>query len=144
MSRRLDYCIITSIIFHQTELGTGTCAATGYSISNNLLCTIYGRSVITDGVSNYEKCVVPSSILRQCVAILLLGSVPLLVYPHKIRYQKAKPNMSGQTPRHTFTVPPEAPYENCGIKVDQAVIDALRGQIPVSQQDSMRWVDDFD
>ena len=51
--------------------------------------------------------------------------------------------MSGQTPRHAFTVPPEAPYENCsGIRVDQAVIDALRGQIPVSREDSMRWVDD--
>ncbi|KIK10004.1 hypothetical protein K443DRAFT_18 [Laccaria amethystina LaAM-08-1] len=64
---------------------------------------------------------------------------------HKIRYQKDKPNMSGQTPRHTFTVPPEASYENCGIKVDwQAMIDALCGQIPVSRQDSMCWVDDFD
>lgn len=60
---------------------------------------------------------------------------------HKIRYQKDKPNMLGQTPRHAFTVPPEAPYENCGIRVDQAVIDALRGQIPVSREDSMRWVD---
>ncbi|EDR02195.1 uncharacterized protein LACBIDRAFT_309912 [Laccaria bicolor S238N-H82] len=61
---------------------------------------------------------------------------------HKIRYQKDKPNMSGQTPRHAFTVPPEAPYENCGIKVDRAVTDALRGQIPVSREDSMRWVDE--
>ena len=50
--------------------------------------------------------------------------------------------MLGQTPQHAFTVPPEAPYEICGIKVDQAVIDALRGQIPVSREDSMRWVDD--
>ena len=50
--------------------------------------------------------------------------------------------MSGQTPRHAFTVQPEAPYQNCGIKVDQAVINALRGQIPVSAADSMRWVDD--
>ena len=31
---------------------------------------------------------------------------------------------------------------NCGIKVDQAVINALRGQISVSRADSMRWLDD--
>ena len=38
--------------------------------------------------------------------------------------------MSGRTPCHTFTVQPGAPYENCGIKVDQAV-NALHAQIPV-------------
>ena len=32
---------------------------------------------------NRSECVVTSSILRHCVAILLSGSVPLLVYPHK-------------------------------------------------------------
>lgn len=50
--------------------------------------------------------------------------------------------MSGATPRHGFTVP-AAPAEDCRIIVDQAVIDALRMQIPVSREDSMRWVDDF-
>lgn len=50
--------------------------------------------------------------------------------------------MLGQTSRHAFTVQPKAPYEECGIRVDQAVIDALRGQIPVSRVDSMCWVDD--
>ena len=50
--------------------------------------------------------------------------------------------MSGQTPHHAFTVQPKAPYENCGIKVDQAVIDTLHAQIPVLWADSMHWVDD--
>jgi hypothetical protein len=61
---------------------------------------------------------------------------------HKIRPQAEKSNMSGATPRHGFTVP-AAPAEDCRIIVDQAVIDALRMQIPVSREDSMRWVDDF-
>ena len=50
--------------------------------------------------------------------------------------------MSGSTPRHGFTVP-AAPAEDCQIIVDQPAIDALRMQIPVSREDSMRWVDDF-
>jgi hypothetical protein len=58
---------------------------------------------------------------------------------HRIRPQKEKPNMSGFTPTHGFTCP-EPPVEDCGIKVDQPVIDALRTQIPVSREDSMRWV----
>jgi hypothetical protein len=36
---------------------------------------------MSNDVSNYEKCVISLSILQQCVAVLLLGSVPLLVYP---------------------------------------------------------------
>ncbi|KAF8901851.1 hypothetical protein CPB84DRAFT_1815067 [Gymnopilus junonius] len=60
---------------------------------------------------------------------------------HRIRAQADKPNMSGSTPRHAFTVP-DLPAQQCGITVDQAVIDALRHQIPVSRKDSMRWVDD--
>ncbi|KAF8955735.1 hypothetical protein BDZ97DRAFT_1926449 [Flammula alnicola] len=60
---------------------------------------------------------------------------------HKIRTQKEKPNMSGATPRHGFTVP-EPPAQDCRIVVDQPVIDALRSQIPISREDSMRWVDD--
>lgn len=39
--------------------------------------------------------------------------------------------MSGHTPRHEFTLP-----------IHQTTIDALRGQIPVSRADAMRWVDD--
>jgi hypothetical protein len=58
---------------------------------------------------------------------------------HRIRTQKGKPNMSGSTPRHGFTVP-EAPAQDCRIQVDQAVIDALRAQVPISREDSMRWV----
>ena len=46
-----------------------------------------------------------------------------------------------QTPRHGFTIP-AAPAEDYQIIVDQAVIDPLRVQIPVSREDSMRWVDD--
>ncbi len=49
--------------------------------------------------------------------------------------------MSGSTPRHAFTVP-APPAQECGIIVDQVVIDALRAQIPVSREESMRWVDD--
>ena len=48
--------------------------------------------------------------------------------------------MSGCTPRHAFAVP-EPPAQDCKIQVDQVVIDALRNQIPVSREDSMRWVD---
>lgn len=48
--------------------------------------------------------------------------------------------MSGCTPRHAFTVPAK-PAEDCKIQVDQAVIDALRNQIPISREDAMRWVD---
>lgn len=40
-----------------------------------------------------------------------------------------------------FTVP-AAPAQECGILVDQVVIDALRKQIPVLQAEAMRWVDD--
>jgi hypothetical protein len=60
---------------------------------------------------------------------------------HKIRFQRDKPNMSGSTPRHAFTVP-AAPAQESGIVVDQVVIDALRAQIPVSRAEAMRWVDD--
>ena len=49
--------------------------------------------------------------------------------------------MSGSTPRHAFTVPAK-PAKDCRIIVDQTVIDALREQIPVSREDSLRWVDD--
>jgi len=49
--------------------------------------------------------------------------------------------MSGHTPRHAFTVP-NAPAEDCQIPIDQVTIDALRGQIPVSRAEAMRWVDD--
>ena len=49
--------------------------------------------------------------------------------------------MSSSTPRHAFTVP-ALPAQQCGITVDQAVIEALRTQIPVSRKESMRWVDD--
>lgn len=50
--------------------------------------------------------------------------------------------MSGSSPRHGFTVP-APPAEDCRIVVDQVVIDALRAQIPVSRDKSMRWVDDL-
>ena len=59
---------------------------------------------------------------------------------HKIRYQSTKPNMSGQTPQHAFTVP-KPPVEECRIAVPQEAIDALRNTIPVSRDDAMRWVD---
>ena len=49
--------------------------------------------------------------------------------------------MSGSTPRHAFTVP-DLPAQQCGIAVDRVVIDALRNQIPVSREESMRWVDE--
>ena len=60
---------------------------------------------------------------------------------HKIRAQPEKPNMSGLMPRHGFMVP-ALPAQQCGITVDQAVIEALCNQIPVSHKESMRWVDD--
>ena len=49
--------------------------------------------------------------------------------------------MSGSTPRHAFTAP-ALPAQQCGITVDQAVIEALRTQIPISHKESMHWVDD--
>ena len=60
---------------------------------------------------------------------------------HKIRAQPEKPNMSGSSPRHAFTVP-ALPAQQCGISVDLVVVDALRAQIPISREESMRWVDD--
>jgi hypothetical protein len=51
-----------------------------------------------------------------------------------------KPNMSGSTPRHRFTVP-APPAEDCHIIFDQVAIDALHAQISVSQEESMSWVD---
>ncbi len=48
--------------------------------------------------------------------------------------------MSGQTPRHAFTVP-KPPAEECRIAVPQDAIDALRKTIPVSRDDAMQWVD---
>jgi len=60
---------------------------------------------------------------------------------HKIRSQKDKPNMSGSTPRHAFTVP-AAPAQESGIAIDQVVIDMLCAQILVSHAKVMCWVDD--
>jgi len=48
--------------------------------------------------------------------------------------------MSGQTPRHAFTVP-KAPAEDCRIEVPQDAINALRNTIPVSRDEAMQWVD---
>jgi hypothetical protein len=49
--------------------------------------------------------------------------------------------MSGSSPRHAFTVP-ALPAQQCGIPVDLVVVAALRAQIPISREESMRWVDD--
>ncbi|KAF5332113.1 hypothetical protein D9611_008101 [Ephemerocybe angulata] len=57
---------------------------------------------------------------------------------HKIRKQAKKPNMSGSTPRHAFTVP-ALPAFDCGIEVDQAVIDALRNEIKKPREEVMMW-----
>ncbi|KAJ3980302.1 hypothetical protein F5890DRAFT_1419886 [Lentinula detonsa] len=63
---------------------------------------------------------------------------------HRIRCQPGKPNASGTSPRHAFTLPksisPEA--EDCRIAIDQFVVDALRKEIPVSQKEAMRYVSD--
>ena len=48
--------------------------------------------------------------------------------------------MSGQTPRHAFTVP-KAPAEDCRIEVPQDAINALHNTIPVSRDKVMQWVD---
>jgi len=60
---------------------------------------------------------------------------------HHIRTQKNKPNMSGSTPRHAFTVP-APPAQDWKIPVDHKVIYVLHSQIPVSHEEAMRWVDD--
>ncbi|KAJ3508917.1 hypothetical protein NMY22_g16464 [Coprinellus aureogranulatus] len=60
---------------------------------------------------------------------------------HKIRTQKAKPNQSGSTPRHAFIAPDLSQVQDCHLKVEEVVVDALRGRIPVSRQDAMRFVD---
>jgi len=57
---------------------------------------------------------------------------------HKIRTQKERSTMLGATPRHGFTVP----AQDCRITVNQAMINALRLQIPIPREESMRWVDD--
>ena len=49
--------------------------------------------------------------------------------------------MSGSTPRHAFMVP-ALPAQQCGITVNEAVIDALRAPIPISREESMHWADD--
>ena len=48
--------------------------------------------------------------------------------------------MSGQTPRHAFTVP-KAPAKECRIEVPQDAINALHNTIPVSRDKAMQWVD---
>ena len=60
---------------------------------------------------------------------------------HRICTQKNKPNMSGSTPRHAFTVP-APPAQDCKIPVSRQVIHTLRSQIPVAREEAMRWVDD--
>jgi len=42
------------------------------------------------------------------------------------------------TPRHALTLP----AQECGIIVDQVVVDSLCDQIPISRKESMPWVDD--
>ena len=54
---------------------------------------------------------------------------------HTICPQADKSNMPGSKLRHAFTVPAK-PAKDCRIIVDQAMIDALWEQIPVSQEDS--------
>jgi hypothetical protein len=49
--------------------------------------------------------------------------------------------MSGQTPRHAFALP-ISPAADCRIPVDRSVVAALREQIPIARDASMRWVDD--
>ncbi|KIK05770.1 hypothetical protein K443DRAFT_130206 [Laccaria amethystina LaAM-08-1] len=60
---------------------------------------------------------------------------------YKIHPQQDKTNKSGATPRHAFTIP-ASPAQDCHIEVDQPRINALCLQIPVSQADSMCWVDE--
>lgn len=60
---------------------------------------------------------------------------------HHICTQKNKPNMSGSTPRHTFTVL-APPAQDCKIPVSCQVIHMLHSQIPVTHEEAMRWVDD--
>ena len=60
---------------------------------------------------------------------------------HHICTQKNKPNMSGSTPRHTFTVP-APPTQDCKIPVICQVIHTLCSQILVTCEEAMRWVDD--
>lgn len=61
---------------------------------------------------------------------------------HRIRFQPNKPNVSGTSPRQAFTAPASYGGQDCRIKVDQATVDALRAEIPVSRKDAMRWVED--
>jgi len=49
--------------------------------------------------------------------------------------------MSRQTPRHAFALP-KSPAADCRIPVDRSVVAALREQIPIARDVSMRWVDD--
>lgn len=115
-----------------------------------------------DGIYN------PNNVIHPCVVLLFHFPIPLHIFiysfdsklfywlwpqilqaqldkfveywnNHRIRTQKEKQNMSGFIPMHGFTVP-EPPAEDCSIEVDQPVIDALRTQIPVSREESMRWV----
>jgi len=63
---------------------------------------------------------------------------------HKIRAQPDKPNLSGYTPRHAFTVAISLGTTDCRIDVNKDTIDALRNEIPQSREEVMRWVsDDF-
>ena len=60
---------------------------------------------------------------------------------HCIRTQKNKPNMSGSTPRHAFTVL-APPAQDCKIPVSRQAIHALRSHIPVTHEEAMCWVED--
>ena len=60
---------------------------------------------------------------------------------HCIHTQKNKPNMSGSTLRHSFTVL-APPAQNCKISVNRQIIHMLCSQIPVAHEEAMCWVDD--
>jgi hypothetical protein len=59
---------------------------------------------------------------------------------HKIQKQKEKPNMSGHTPRHAFTVCDSLCTTDCCISMTKDTIDALHVQIPQSQDEVICWV----
>jgi len=60
---------------------------------------------------------------------------------HRVHLQ-AKPNASGCTPWHAYTVPELMGGQDCLIPVLQAAINALCAEIEVTRKEVFRWVDE--
>ncbi|KAJ7587252.1 hypothetical protein C8J56DRAFT_891124 [Mycena floridula] len=61
---------------------------------------------------------------------------------HRVRIQRYKKLPSGVFPETVFKFPQNYGLAHGGIKVEQEIVSALRGTIPISRDECMRWVTD--